>query len=574
MVKAFFRKYGFFWPAFFCLTFGMLVFCLLFPYVPGNDTLFHVARIDGLTNHFAAGGGYPCRLYESFCDGYGYAAPLFYCDLFLIPFALLHLAGASLTVCYAALVFSLGVLTFGTMWGMAGWFGLRGRERLICTSFYLLVPSFSINLFTWGQIGGAFAMAFAPCVLFPLLVLILENEISMKRMWSATIWLAFGMTMLICCHLVSSCLLILFALALCLFRVFFLIKHWKRILCLALAAILTVLVTAWYWMPFLEQQAMTDLVGFSADTSTFWKTLAIRPIGLFFSYTICKTMLAPLLGSWATIPPGMVECWGWILVPLAIAIWRDRLLQKTWHARLWVKVSVVTLVFTSIFFSSHTLLVWTAPFLSWMQFPMRLYIICLPLLSLLVAAWLTRHASEGMRRIFAVGVAIALVCALTNPFGRYALAWIGERKTIAETPMNIGFGYEYLPCAWVEEVEARGEEPKYMWQEPTDSTNYGPYCVPIERADATTVVPRWYYYGYAATLNGAPCAVRESKNGCVEVLTEGKTGELKVWYAGTSLQRISTWVSLLSLVGILLVGVVIWGWRRRKVCGCSINQNN
>lgn len=564
MLKAFFQKYGFFWPAFFCLTFGTLVFCLLFPYVPGNDTLFHVARIDGLANHFAAGGGYPCRLYESFCDGYGYAAPLFYCDLFLIPFALLHLAGASLTVCYAALVFSLGVLTFGMMWGMSGWFGLRGRERLICTSFYLLVPSFSTNLLTWGQIGSTFGMAFTPCVLFPLIVLILEDKISTKRMWSTTIWLTFGMTMLICSHLVSSCLLILFALALCLFRVLFLIKHWKRILCLALSAVLTVFVTAWYWIPFLEQQSMTDLVGFSADTSTYWKTLAIRPIGLFFSYTICKTMLAPLLGSYATIPVGMVECWGWILVPLAIGIWRDHLLRKAWHARLWVKVSVVTLVLTSIFFSSHTLLVWTAPFLSWMQFPMRLYIICLPLLSLLVAAWLTRHASDGMRRFFAMGVAIALVCALTNTFGRYALAWMGERETIAEASLHIGGGYEYLPCAWEKEVKARGENPMYMWQEPTDSTNYGPYCATIERTDATTLVPRWYYYGYAATLNGEPCAVRESKNGCVEVQTDGKTGELKVWYAGTPLQRISAWVSFLSLVGILLVSVAVWGWRRCK----------
>ena len=141
---------------------------------------------------------------------------------------------------------------------------------------------------------------------------------------------------------------------------------------------------------------------------------------------------------------------------------------------------------------------------------------------------------------------------------------MGERETIAESPLHIGGGYEYLPCAWEKEVKARGENPMYMWQEPTDSTNYSPYCATIERTDATTLVPRWYYYGYAATLNGEPCAVRESKNGCVEVQTDGKTGELKVWYAGTPLQRISAWVSFLSLVSILLIGVAIWGWRRRK----------
>jgi uncharacterized membrane protein YfhO len=63
-------------------------------------------------------------------------------------------------------------------------------------------------------------------------------------------------------------------------------------------------------------------------------------------------------------------------------------------------------------------------------------------------------------------------------------------------------------------------------------------------------LPLIYYKGYRAELDGKELEITESKNGLLEV-TAGQQGEVKVYYAGTVIQKISVWVTLFSLLALI-----------------------
>ena len=54
-----------------------------------HDTLFHLSRIEGLSEAIRRGDFLPA-LYAYKNNGFGYASPLFYCDLFLLPATILY----------------------------------------------------------------------------------------------------------------------------------------------------------------------------------------------------------------------------------------------------------------------------------------------------------------------------------------------------------------------------------------------------------------------------------------------------------------------------------------------------
>ena len=78
----------------------------------------------------------------------------------------------------------------------------------------------------------------------------------------------------------------------------------------------------------------------------------------------------------------------------------------------------------------------------------------------------------------------------------------------------------------------------------------------------TYTIPLMYYKGYEAWLScGDGSSVRlmldKSDNSLVRVHnTEGKEGEVRIEYDGTALQKISSIISLVALLGILLYIVI------------------
>ena len=74
-----------------------------------HDLTFHLNRFVGLANAFEEGQILP-KIYPYANYGFGYASPLFYCDLFLYPFGILYHFGLSAIWCYKLCVLFYTIL--------------------------------------------------------------------------------------------------------------------------------------------------------------------------------------------------------------------------------------------------------------------------------------------------------------------------------------------------------------------------------------------------------------------------------------------------------------------------------
>ena len=569
-----------FWVVLAVILVGAL--CLFVAY-PGRmlfDTMFHLGRVDALAAHFLAGGGYPCRLYADSCAGLGYAAPLFYGDLFLIPVALLRACGASLDVCFGAVLAEGAALSFAVMYGACAWFGLRARERLACACFFLFAPSTMMMAFSYGQVGMAFATAFLPCVVFPTLVLVTESGASARRLWEAAFLLALGMTACVLSHVITTVLAVLFVGALCLARLPIFFREPRRLACFAAAAFATLGVTAWFWVPMLEQWAAVDLLAFSSVRWTAAKGLfAGGPsvFGLLGDSFVWGLGLTPLLvdfcpEGWTWLPALLqvnydtFAVWGWLLAPLVWLLFRTGVLSRFGASPPWVRVAGWALLLLTLLAATPLALGVLAPLFGWIQFPSRFFGLWTCLLAPLVACFAFRRCTASQRCLLGIAFLAAFLMVCVWPFNCRRVVLMELFPSVSGSAYSIGRG-EYLPERFVRTFGVQPPPPEeevvpWEWRG-VAAWGSGPFALDVVDPRSSVVVPRFYYKGYAATLDGAPILIRESGEGFVEAETAGRMGQLRVWYAGTALQRASVWLSVAASIAVALLFLLA---RRRLRC--------
>ena len=532
---------------------GVLCLLVMYPGAKRFDTMFHLGRVDALAEHFLVGGGYPCRLYASSCAGFGYASPLFYGDLFLLPVALLRVCGASLVVCFGALLAEQVILAFCVMYGACKWFGLRARECLACACFFLFAPSTMMMIFSYGQVGMAFATAFLPCVVFPTLVLLAERGIAPRRLWEAAFFLVLGMSACILSHVITAVLAVSFIAILCLCRLPHLFREPRRLACLTFAAVATLGLTAWFWVPMLEQRAAVDLFVFSEA----WRPASIARIqpvfGFFTDVAIWHKVIYPVLAAycpegwgwmleWCRMDFDAFVAWGWLLLPLLWLLFRKGTLARFGEAPLWVRAAGWGLLVLTVLAAMPLALGVLEPLLWWTQFPSRFFGLWTCLLAPLVVCFAFRRCTPCQRRLLTEAFLVMfLVVSLFPLYARRChLAGLGH-PPVSEESYSIGNG-EYLPERFtqVHGGKVPKEEGKEAWPwrwRPGASGDAGIFTLEVTTPQTSVSVPRFYY----------------------EAETAGKTGTLRVWYAGTFLQRASGWFSF----GVLLLLLLLFFLRHR-----------
>ena len=80
------------------------------PFVPDQDHMFHLIRIEGVADGLR-NGEFPVRLHSETLSGYGYAAPVFYPEPLLYFPAALRVLGFSVQTAYKCFVFAINALT-------------------------------------------------------------------------------------------------------------------------------------------------------------------------------------------------------------------------------------------------------------------------------------------------------------------------------------------------------------------------------------------------------------------------------------------------------------------------------
>lgn len=255
------------------------------PTYAGHDLEYHLNRFYNLGESLFSG-QFPVRVYPYMNNGFGYAAPLFYCDLFLYPFALLYKFGVSTVWCFKLCII------FYTLLGNLFVYRIIKKEtknRLISLLAVLLFTSANYhlqNVYIRCALGEVLAMTFTPLVIHSIYKILVKHENS----W---VYLGVSFSLLLMSHLISTLLYGIFFFIMIV--VFIFINHKdkallkKTFITILKGTVLAIFLTAWYLLPMLEQLHSQDYyMSYYSGTGTIddYKTTLLNVLGLM----VCENL--------------------------------------------------------------------------------------------------------------------------------------------------------------------------------------------------------------------------------------------------------------------------------------------
>ena len=211
----------------------------------GHDLDYHLQRITAMAAELSYG-QFPVRLTTDSLNGYGYANPLCYCELFLTLPALLYNAWLPLRTCYQIYIFAVTLATAAIAYYSFGTITASRKLGLLGAGLYTLSCYRMVCIYVRAAVGEYTAIAFLPLILAGLYN-IYTTEKPRFAQWAP---MAFGMAALVQCHLLSCELIALLLVVFCLLRLRETLRP-ARLLAWLKAALLALALSAWYFFPFL-----------------------------------------------------------------------------------------------------------------------------------------------------------------------------------------------------------------------------------------------------------------------------------------------------------------------------------
>lgn len=377
---------------FLTIVFDLIIFTNKI-YLTG-DLQFHLNRLIGIYECVKDGQIIP-RVYPLTNNGFGYASPQFYCDLFLYPFALLQFFGISYIACYKIL------FVFYTLIGNVLMYVFL---KSVFKNKYWIIASVLVlySLSNYRMMDGLSRSAlgeFLALNFLPLLMLAVYRVLYEKK--DSYVLLSLGFISILFSHNISF---ILYCLLFGIILLFFIITNYKdkvfikRTLCtVAKATILALLLSAWYLLPMLEQKSVQDLRVFTNGLLHLERSL----LGI-------RKIVDPLMlldNQLAGMTPGDVNLFGLILfVSFAISLFINRKDKNV------LFFSLLTIILVLV--SGGKIPLYLIRQTGILQFSFRWYILILPL-ALVVA-------SKGYYNKFLFGV-IIIFSALNTLYFSYQI---------------------------------------------------------------------------------------------------------------------------------------------------------
>lgn len=269
----------------FCL--GLIILAASLPvmvdYVVGSgDLAYHLMRVEGIKDAWS-GGQFPVRISPQWQQGYGYASPIFYGETLLYPAGLLRLIGFSVTSSYRIFMFAVSAATvLISYYSFKKIFG-EPFIGVFCSSLYSLSIYRIYKTWQTSSWGECFAIMLLPILLYGFWRVFTQDiqEESYKRSW---IPLTIGFSLLVQSHLLTGEIAGFFTILLC-------IILWKKVLrpqtfmVLAKTVIYSILLSAWFLVPFADYMLTGDFVIHHVSGRTI-QDRGLYPAHLLFSWFI------------------------------------------------------------------------------------------------------------------------------------------------------------------------------------------------------------------------------------------------------------------------------------------------
>lgn len=248
--------------------------------LPGGDTVFHLLRIEGVRDGILSG-QFPVRIDPEWLWGHGYACSVFYGDLLLYFPALLRIIGFHVMGSYKIWIWGLNIATAGISYSCFKKICKDEYAGVICSFLYTVSVYRMYKLYCVGAMGEAIATLFLPLILLGFYRIFFE-DIHEKSYHTAWIPLTVGFAGLIQSHLLSTEIAGGFSVLLC-------ILLWKKVFrketffVLLKAVILTILLSAWYLVPFADYMITGNFVIQNVSARRI-QSRGLYPAHLLFTY--------------------------------------------------------------------------------------------------------------------------------------------------------------------------------------------------------------------------------------------------------------------------------------------------
>lgn len=538
----------------------------------GHDMDFHTARIwslaEGMKN-----GHWIVPIQTEMVNGYGYATPLFYSQLFLYIPAFLYCLGAPLQVSYQIYAILINAATCLICFYCIKELFRNKRFALFGAILYTLSAYRLADVYTRASVGEYTAMAFLPLVLYGFARVYMTEE--KKITWRDYMPIVIGLTGIIRCHILTCELTALCILLFCLITIKKTFQP-QRFLALLRAALITFAVNAAFLIPFLSSMTMNlNVKANQVNQIQEQGTYLVQALGLFMTATggsVKGTLdempmsvgFALIIGI-GTLLYCCAKKYDWEME-------RDKMLRFGAYC---AGFAVLSILFSLRFMqwdSIRNISGMIAKVLCMIQYPWRYYAFA-TVFGVFAAVAGVRVISEHKG-----SVTVKLCCGIMLLFtvlnaGLFFRDFANEAKTITvygAMPTEIGYG-EYLPTGTVmEELKVR----KVVTDETSVTVSGYQYkdgvttfsCKNQSEEEKIVEIPLLNYDHYHAydKNNGQGFAIRNGHNNCVNIIVSPQyEGEIEVRYVIPFLWKVGYLLSTVSVIGVIAIAGIA-RWKRRK----------
>lgn len=540
----------------FCLFLLILLFLSVFmsycysPLYGGHDSYFHFRRFNALITALNEG-TFPAYIDYDAMFGYGYLSKAFYSDLILIPFAALALFTSPIFA-YQFMIFAMTVLCGLFTYIAVNRIYKNPLAAIMTAILYTFCIYKLLDTFQRGAIGEAFSFTFVPIIFWGLYEIIKGNY----QKWYI---LTIGYSLMIFTHLLSSVLMFITMFIILIICYKPLIKEPKRIVYLAISGAVSLVILAYYLYPMLEQML----------SNTFYyqsKTIMSSPHDARLSnFSIIQGLFSGVVQSKQLFLPGvgfMLTC---TVVLRVFVKGKSKALRSV---DIGVIIGLFYIIATSFLFPWNIF-----PFnkLSFIQFPWRLFEFVSFFFALAGGYYLSQLLQTNRQKIIGIGmIVLGSMLVIVNDANYY----LSDRSfyDIQAEPNDLNRyhlgGFEYLPSKvphseyFLERGDSIATDNSVTQVENFNRDKGFTSLEVYTNGRGTVELPLIYYKGYKATLNNQDVGVVESNNGLVAVPVY-QPGKLEVWYGGTALQKISWYVTIISIIA-LCIYIFLFNRKKRK----------
>jgi len=537
-----------------------------------HDLQFHLSRLDGIITAMQDH-QFPLAIYPYKNFGYGYPSPLFYSDVFLIPFALLrYFLNLPLISVYKGMLFLFTyLLVFGLAYECRRFFQ-NEKIAVLLSALFVFSNYYQTDLFLRSALGEIIALSFLPLLIHSAYDYLYTD----KESW---VLLGVSFSLLAYSHVITLFLSILTFGLLLVLNAGNLLKQKGKLFALFKATVLGLILSLGFLAPMLEEYTALDLMVHHIEGDIL-KTYAVKLGELFSDFA---TQFSFAYGN-AEGPyqADRIKSLGFCLCIFPL-LWLCKRNKSKAEKDLFV-------LFVLYFLSSSELIpLYLIKPINFLQFPSRLYLMAMFFSVLLFGAFIKEKGISTP-----VLFALAALNLWNMSYLHHAVLFadgivrIPEKVNAKElfTERLYSFdGVDYVNFN-MEEVE-NGEYLPYLYNVNfaelgnTINTIYDdPIIFQYERVgtkidfytnleeDQWLYLPlSWYkgYQGYELDENGKVIrtidVLQAPYNGKVEIFTEKGPHHYLVKYRGTKIQKLS---AVLSLSSYALLGVALCLKKRGK----------